>query len=211
MSKGNFKKLVKDYQKKLNRLPKRKGFRLGVGAAVIFSLLYLFKGVFIAAFVNGQPIGRLSVISELERRGGGEVLDTLITQTLIEQEAKRQNVSVTQSELEATIAEIEASFEGQGGLDQILTSEGMTRDNLEKQIRLQKLVEKMLTDRVGVTDEEVAEYLEENSDLLPEDATDGELNELARNQLEQQKLSLEVQTWLADLRQNANINYFVNY
>jgi foldase protein PrsA len=203
-------KFLSDKKKLFKKYSKGKGKVYGF-VVILLVIAYFSRGLFIAAFVNGQPISRLSVVAELERRGGAEVLDTLITQALISQEAKRSNVTVTQQELEITIAEIEASLEGQGGLDQLLLAEGMTREDLERQIRLQKLTEKILADKITVTDEEVVEYLENNADFLPEDATDEELKVLARNQLEQQKLSSEIQVWLSELRDNSNINYFVDY
>src|SRR3972149_2654206 len=128
MAKKNFKKRVLDYKKNFKKLKGNKKFIVGVVIVVLLSLLYLLKGLFVAAFVNGQPISRLSVVRELERRGGAQALDSVISQTLILQEAKKQKVTATDEEVNATIAEIEVSLEGQGGLDQILISEGMTRD-----------------------------------------------------------------------------------
>jgi len=211
MAKKNFKKRVLDYKKNFKKLKGNKKFIVGVVIVVLLSLLYLLKGLFVAAFVNGQPISRLSVVRELERRGGAQALDSVISQTLILQEAKKQKVTATDEEVNATIAEIEASLEGQGGLDQILISEGMTRDDLINQVRLQKLAEKILSDQVSVSDEEVKQYIETNADLLPEDQNTEELNNKVKNQLQQQKLSEAIQTWLTDLKDKANINYFVDY
>ena len=87
----------------------------------------------------------------------------------------------------------------------------MTREELVKQIQMQKLVEKMLADRIIVTEADVSEYIDANSEILPEDTSTEEINETVKNQLQQQKLSSEIQIWLADLRQKAKINYFVKY
>src|SRR3989344_3487745 len=50
---------------------------------VAIGLAYYFKGFFVAALVNGQPILRWSVITEVEKQGGQEVLDRKITEALI--------------------------------------------------------------------------------------------------------------------------------
>ena len=171
----------------------------------------MFKSLFVAAIVNGQPISRISIVRNLEKRGGQEALDTSINEALIFQEAKRGNVSVTDEEVEGVISKIEAGLENQGGLDQALLLESMTRDDLVKQIQMQKLVEKMLADRIIVTEADVSEYIDANSEILPEDTSTEEINETVKNQLQQQKLSSEIQIWLADLRQKAKINYFVEY
>ncbi len=163
-----------------------KRFVLGLAAIIIFSILYLFKGLFVAAVVNGQPISRISVVRDLERRSGAETLDSLITQALIFQEAKKQNVTVTDEEIDSVLKEIEASLKDQGGLEELLLLQGMTKDDLVDQIQLQKLIEKILADKITVTESEIKEYIELNSETLPQDATDEEINELAKNQLEQQ-------------------------
>lgn len=203
--------LLASKKKTLKKLAKTKKLFYALWLIILFGLLYLGRSLVFAAFVNGQPISRLSVVSELERRGGAEVLDTLITQALIRQEAKKQNMSVSDEELNKLVDDLETQFASQGGLDQVLTAEGMSREDLYNQLELQQLAEKILADKITVTDEEVASYLETNGDLMPEDATNEEKNDLAKNQLKQQKLSAEIQTWLSGLRQNANINYFVNY
>jgi len=87
----------------------------------------------------------------------------------------------------------------------------MTRDDLVKQVQLQKLAEKMLADKVAVTDDEINQYIKDNSELLPKDTPEEEMKTFINNQLKQQKLSSEIQTWLNDLRSKANINYFTKY
>lgn len=211
MSKRQLKKIFKDPKKYFKNPNSKKSLILGLITLTVLLILYLFKGLFVAALVNGQPISRISIVRNLERRGGQDALDSLINQALIFQEAKKQNVNITSEEVNGTISEIEASLENQGGLDQALFLEGITRDDLVKQIRMQKLVEKMLAGRVNVTEAEVNEYIEINNDTLPEDKTAEEINEIVKNQLEQQKLSSEIQIWLGDLMQKAKINYFVEY
>ncbi len=44
----------------------------------------------------------------------------------------------------------------------------MTREDLESQFKIQKLLEAMLTENIAITDEEIDEYLEQNSAFLPE-------------------------------------------
>ena len=73
----------------------------------IILLLYFFKGLFIAAIVNGEPITRLSVVKELEKQSGKATLDNLITKKLILQEAKKRNVQVTKADLDSEIKKIE--------------------------------------------------------------------------------------------------------
>ena len=177
---------------------------------VIAGLLYAFRSWFIVATVNGQPITRLTYINELERQAGQQTMNTLVTKTLIFQQANERNVTVTDQEINEEIKTIEENLKEQGQrLDQVLTLQGMTRDQLIEQIRLQKLIEKMVSDRVKVSDEEVTEYITANAESLPQDQDAEALQEMARERLEQQKLNQEIQTWLENLQKEATINYFI--
>jgi hypothetical protein len=53
---------------------------------IVLAVLYSARGLFVAATVNGSPIGRMSVVSQLEKASGQKLLDTLITKKLIAQD-----------------------------------------------------------------------------------------------------------------------------
>jgi len=170
------------------------------------------KGLFIAAIVNGQPITRFAVISELEKRSGEQTLSSIITETLILQEAQKRNITVTQKEIDDSIKKIESDLKEQKqSLDQALAFQGMARKDFEYQLRLRKLVEKMLVKEIEPTDKEISDYIEQNKDSLPKDTSEEEIEKTVKEQLKQQKLSTKVQEWLADLQNKASINYFVTY
>lgn len=175
-------------------------------------LLYLNRGLFVAAMVNNQPISRVSVISELEKRQGKSALDSLVTETLIMQEAQKNNIVVSNEEVDAELNTINENLKAQGQeLDQLLSMQGMKKEDLEKQIRVQKVVEKLLNDKLTVSDEEVKKYLTDNKDAFNPDAKPEEKEEQARTQIKQEKLGTEFQTWLTDLKAKSNIRYFVSY
>ena len=178
---------------------------------IVFALIYIFKGVFIAALVNGTPISRLSIVNELEKTQGEQVLEAHINDLLILQEAEAQGVTVTQEEIDARITQLETDLEAQGGLDAILEREGLTREELKETLRTDILIERLLSDQVSITEEEIDTYIEENQDFIPEGLEGEELRETVRSQLRQQKLSTQYQTFISNLRANASINYFVEY
>ena len=185
--------------------------KLGILIVILLIAAYYLRGLIIVATVNGEPISRLSVIRELEKRQGAQALDTIITEKLILQEAKKQNLNFTQAEIDEEIAKIEASLSEQGqNLDQLLQSQGTSKEELNKQIQLQKLIS-LMVNIAEITDEEIDEYLEENESTIPEDVSEEEIREQARESLKQQKLSQDVQVYLEELRSQANINYILNY
>ncbi len=185
---------------------------------LIFALLLLaffivrYRSVFVAAVVNGQLISRIDVVKESERQNGKQVLNTLIRNKLIEQEAKKQKVSVPDQEVNAEIKKIEVTLSKQGKkLDQELASENLTRDDLKKLIRPTLLLGKLVGKDVKITDKEVTDYIEANKDSLPQDQTEEQLKQLVSKELKQQALRTKGETWLEGLQSKAKIQYFVQY
>jgi len=118
-----------------------------IALLVVFILIaggLLLKKELVVATVNGQPIFRLTLIREMEKNSGKQVLEGLIGKTLILQEAKKQNVSIGQEEINQEMAKIEENFKSQGqDLNQLLAFQGITKADLEEQIQLQKTAEKL--------------------------------------------------------------------
>lgn len=179
---------------------------------VLLAVIFLAKGLFIAAFVNGTPITRLSLIKELEKQGGKRVLDSLVTRELILQEAKKKRVIVKPSEVDQEIKKIEESTSKQGqNLDQLLTLQGMTRNDLKNQIQVQLIVEKLLADKIKVSDKEIDEFIQKNTPAEEGSAQKPPTKGEAKDQLRQQKLQREASGLIEQLKKNAKISYFVNY
>lgn len=185
---------------------------LGLGIILVVALLYFFKGLFIAAMVNGEPISRVSVIKELEKQSGKATLESLITKKLILQEAKNRNIEIGQKEIDAEIKKIETNLKGQGTtLDQALSLQGMTKDQLISEVRLQLAIQKLVSSDVKITDKEVADFLTTNKGQFPEGASEEEMKKEATEQIKSQKLQEKTQAFLADLQKKAKVLKFVGY
>ena len=179
---------------------------------ILVALAFRYKDIFIAATVDGRPIFRFEVISELEKQGGKQVLDSIITKKLIEKEAKSKAVVVTSEEVNTEIDKIKNSIIEQGStLEKELANQNMTIEALKKEISMQKKIEKILLQNISITDDEINNYIETNKTSIPE-GTDMEVYKgQVREQLQRQKISSEYQTWVERLRETAKINTFVKY
>jgi parvulin-like peptidyl-prolyl isomerase len=179
---------------------------------IIAVLLFVFRGLFIVAIVNGQPITRFGLDRALEKKYAKQEVSSLITQTLIFQEASNKNITVSDGEINSSVKQVSDSLSKQGQtLDSALALRGMTKQDFIDQLKIQKIVEKILGDQVKVSDKEVQDYVDKNKDSLPTGLSDSDLKNQVRQQLEQQKLSDKAQAWIADLQKKANVNYFVNF
>ncbi len=182
-----------------------------VAALLVAMFLYL-KGLFLAALVNGSAITRLSVIQRLEKTAGKQTLDALITKELILQEAGKRKITISDQEIDKEISRIEANVKRQGGtLDQALAAQGMSRVDFREQVKLQKILEKMFSEQLKVTEKEIDQFIETNKNNLPQAQDPSVIREQVRQQLQQNKLGQKVQELIDKLRKSAKINYFVNY
>lgn len=184
-----------------------------IGGIFIFLLaIFALKNYVLAATVNGQPITRFDVIKELEKQEGKQTLDNLIIKTLVIQDAEKNNITVSQDEINAELKKIEDSLKAQQTtMDVWLASQGMSREDLNQAIKLQLSVQKLVENKVKITDEEVQKFVTDNDSLFPADTTPEEKLSQAREQLKQQKLSTETQNLIQDLQKNAKTIYFVSY
>lgn len=185
---------------------------IGVAVILILTTLFFTKGLFVAATVNGSPISRLSVIQELEKQGGKQALESLIQKKLIETELNKKGITITKEEVDAEIKKIEAQVASQGGtLKAALAQQGLTEEKLREQITIQKKLEKLLADKVAVTDAEVDTYLKDSKTTTPKDVKIEDFRKQIGEQLKQQKFQQEAQKWVSDLTASAKIKYYVNY
>ena len=65
---------------------------IGLIVVILIVAAFFLKGLFIAAVVNGEPISRITIISELEKQGGKQILSSLVNKILILQEAKKKHL-----------------------------------------------------------------------------------------------------------------------
>ena len=207
----NIKKLKKQFLSNINSFDKKKAI-LTAAVLGVAALGYLGRGLFVVALVNGTPISRLAVVRELEKQGGSETLDNLVVKSLIFQEARKKGVTVSQQELDQELSRINDIVSKQGmTLDEALALQNQSKNDLIEQIKLQKTVERILADKIAVTEEEVNDYFDKNKELFDDGAKLEDVSGEIRNQLAQTKLSSAYQSWITDLKASASINYFVTF
>ena len=189
----------------------KKQLTIGIVFIVIVALLIFFRGLFVAALVNGVPVSRLELIRELEKADGKKVLSDIIVRKLIEQEAQKRKITVTDAELENEIKKIEANVASQGQkLDELLALQGFTKEDLLERIETQKLLERMVATDVAIEEQEISEYVEQNRMSFSEGTTEEDMKTQAKEALTQQKTDEKIQSFVEDLQKKAKITYFIN-
>ncbi len=190
----------------------KKIFLLGLIFLLLLGLIYFSVRFFLVASVNGQLVDRLTIIKELEKQGGKKTLDVVIVKTLINQEAKKRKLAVSQQEIDAELQKIEKNVTSQGStLDALLLQQGMTKSDLANEIKLQLLVTKMVGDNINVTDKEIDDYIDSQKIQISSNPDQEFPREQIKQQIKQQKLQKKIQAFVADLKAKAKINYFIKY
>lgn len=183
-----------------------------LGVVLVIGLAYSMRSLFLAAMVNGQPISRFKIMREAEKAQGTQILDTLVMETLVEQKAREKGIKITKEAIDTQIAEIRQNVADQGqDFDQLLAMQNLTLKALEKQVEQWQTIEALVGADVEVTEDEIAQYLEDNKEFLPEDMSQEELNVMVAEQLKQQRLSERYQQWSEELRNEAKLQYFGQY
>lgn len=209
--KSSAKKLLPIYQKlsrdKILAFLRRPIVITVIVLAFIVGAAYLLRNFFIVATVNNEPISRLQLVQDLERQYGKQALEGLVTEKLILQEAKKRNIDVSQSEVDSEIKKIESQVSQSGqSLDQLLALQGMSRQDLQKRVKVQKMVEKMVVKDITVSEKEVDEYINTNSESFTQ-PINKETRDSVKEQLRQSRITDKYQQWLSDLKKKSRIEY----
>lgn len=118
------------------------------------------------AIVNGKRITKSAYYNELNKAYGQQVLEALIQDELIKQEAEKKGITASNDEIEKRYKEIEKQAGGPEQLKNLLKQYNMTEDDLRKRIVIQILQEKLAEPSVKYTDEDLKKFFEQYKDAL---------------------------------------------
>jgi hypothetical protein len=175
---------------------------------VLVGLFAANKGMLVSAVVNGKPIFSWELNSTLRSRYGDKTLEGLIGEKLIADEASKQGVVVTDAELDAKQKEILATLGANVTLDDFLKFQGLTKADFQHQLKVQLVVERLLTKGLTITDDDIKNYIATNQATLT--ATEpAALKEEARQAIVSNSVSEKLQEWFTGLRQKAAVMKFL--
>ncbi len=158
----------------------------------------------IVAVAGMKPIWRHAVNQELYKQGGKSVVDSLVTQRLVEVELGKARVKISDQEVEGKLDEIKKGFEKPEDFEVALADRNMSLIDLKKQIELQMGIEKLLSEKIEVTASDTAMIIKEMGTLLTA-TTEAEKQEEAKKIILDQKLQMEINTWIESIRSKGKV------
>ncbi len=194
----------------LTNLSKNRPPKVVYVAVVLIGLALLFsykKSWFVAATVNNNPISNFELLSRLNGQYRSEMLNQMINESIVLDEAKKKGVVVSDKEINDKIAQVESNVGGAQALDGLLAQQGQTRSGLRDQIKFQLIIEKLYGGEATVSAEEVQKFIDQNKDQLQATDSAGQEKE-ATDALKQQKLTQLFQQKFQELKTAAKIQIF---
>ncbi|MBP9814071.1 SurA N-terminal domain-containing protein [Candidatus Woesebacteria bacterium] len=181
---------------------------VGILVLLFIGLLAANKGLIIAAVVNGKPIYTWQLNSAMRNRFGQQTLEGMIGEQLIADQARSSGITVTQQDVEAKQQEVLGSLGADVKLDDLLKFQGLTKADFINQLKLQLLVEKLLTKDLVITEADVQQYIATNTATLV--ATEpAKLKQEATQAIKTSIVNEKLQTWFAEVRQKAKVLKFL--
>jgi len=120
----------------------------------------------VVARVNGEPITRDEFLTRLEEFAGDQVLEQIISERVIAQAESSLPEPISDEEIQAELDAIKESFGSEEAYQAELERYNLTEERLIYEIRLNLILTKLSRKDVVVSDEEIAQFFEENKELL---------------------------------------------
>jgi peptidyl-prolyl cis-trans isomerase C len=142
----------------------------------------------VVARVNGQPVTKADfdrMIKNMELGAGQPVpaerrdeifrraLDQLVTYTLLSQETKSRNITVSDADVDARVRQMQGKFPDEGLFKKALAERGLTVERLRADARIDMVISKMMESEVAgltpPTDAQVREFYDKNPDKFKQE------------------------------------------
>ncbi len=116
----------------------------------------------VVASVNNEVITKDDLYEAMVKENGQAVLDTLIAKKIIELEATKQDVNVSEEEIQSEFDTMANQYGSKDAFNQVLESYGYSEDDIKSNIKTDLTVKKLLEPEISVTEDEIISYFEEN-------------------------------------------------
>ncbi len=134
---------------------------IAAGAAIVGATWYMSVNSTLAK-IGSETITSTQLRSELEKVGGKSVLGRMIDQEVIRQAAKKQNLTVSDQDVQEELNNFKQQFPSEDAFNQALANEGMTMEEFKSQVKDRLLLDKLATKDVQVSQEDIKKYYEEH-------------------------------------------------
>lgn len=180
-----------------------------IAILLIGVIFWKFKGQFIVAIVNGQPVSRWQLNDQLMKKFGDQALESMINERLIISAMRQKGIFVTTDDINNREKQIEERLQGKMTLDDALKAQGLTKDDFKRQLEIQISIEKFFEKDASISSKEMEDYIGQNKEAYKNATDPAALKLEVENTLKQQKIADLFEKWFADIRKNAKIQKYL--
>lgn len=116
----------------------------------------------VVATVNGDKITQTQLYDRMVNETGSKSMDDLIQEKLVDQEATKNNITVTAAEVDAEMTKIKANVGGEDAFKQALAQNNITEQQLKDYQVFRLKVTKLITKDITVDDATLQKYFTDN-------------------------------------------------
>lgn len=118
----------------------------------------------IVAKIGDMKVTKSEFYDELVNQNGAQVLDVLIADKIMQSEVQKQNIVISDEQIEVDFEEMKDFYGSDEALQTELDKYGLTVEDVKKNIKSNLEIELLLEPYIEITDEEMAEYFETNKE-----------------------------------------------
>ena len=112
--------------------------------------------------VNGDTVSRADFDTKLEGSPAAkQVLSQMVQSMLLEQYAAKNNISVTDAEIDKKVNDLKTQY-GAAQFDQLVKQRGLTEQDVRKAIKDQIIVDKAVGANIKVSDSDIKKFFDKN-------------------------------------------------
>lgn len=152
------------------------------------------------AVINGESLTKDQFYAKLKERYGERMLERITTEMLIEQEAKKNGVTVSDEELTQKFAEYQ-EFLGHEKVKELIDSGKITEAELKQRLGQEMLINKLQEKLFTVSDEDLKQYFEKHRSEFKKATSYEQVKDEVRDRL----LADKVSEWEDSLKEKAKI------
>ncbi len=181
----------------IKRLRDKKFYLPIAGLALILAVFLIataFSNKDVVASVNGVSISKEELYSTLVKQYGASSLSALIDNKIIEQEADKKDITITDKEINEELQTYIDSYGGEEAFQSALEQSGLKENDVKSDVENYLKIEKLLEPEIKVTEEEMKTYFDENKESFNEQ----EQVEASHILVDDKKTAEEVAQKLAD-------------
>lgn len=157
----------------MKKLFSHKKVNIAIAAFLLLGIGAILGAVFtkdeVIAKVEGETITKNDLYDILAKQYGSSTMNYLIDNKIVEIEAEKENIKLSDKEIEEEMQSYIELNGGEEAFNNILEQSRITKEDIERDIINYLKIVKLLEPKIKITDEAMKTYFEENKEFFNEE------------------------------------------